>query len=138
MVKDKKWVLLNVGGTYFMTSRATLTRSTPSNSPLHRISSNSTNVDFDRDERGAYIIDRDPAYFQVILNYLRHGHLLLNRDTTEEGVLIEADYFNLPELRQRLLNNRLFSYSQPIGTERKTIMECMSRMSTMNLPPYNQ
>ena len=27
---------------------------------------------------------------------------------------------------------------KPIGTERKTIMECMNRMSMMNLPPYNQ
>lgn len=27
---------------------------------------------------------------------------------------------------------------KPIGTERKTILECMNRMSMMNLPPYNQ
>lgn len=27
---------------------------------------------------------------------------------------------------------------KPIGTERKTIIECMNRMSMMNLPPYNQ
>lgn len=98
MVKDKKWVLLNVGGTYFMTSRPTLTRSTPTNSPLHQLSVSSTNVQFDRDDKGAYLIDRDPAYFQVVLNFLRHGHILPTRDTTDEGILIEAEYFNLPEL----------------------------------------
>lgn len=27
---------------------------------------------------------------------------------------------------------------KPIGTERKTILECMSRMSMLNMPPYNQ
>jgi hypothetical protein len=98
MVNNKKWVLLNVGGTYFMTSRPTLTRRAPTKSPLNQIFANKTNVLFDRDERGAYMIDRDPAYFQVVLNYLRHGHLLPTRDTTDEGLLIEADYYHLPEL----------------------------------------
>lgn len=109
MGNDKKWVMLNVGGTYFMTSRSTLTKSTPQNSPLHRISSNSTNVEWERDEKGAYMIDRDPIYFQSVLNFLRHGHLLLSRDVPEEAILLEAEHFNLPELikttKQRL-NNR--------------------------------
>lgn len=93
-----------------MTSRLTLTRLTALNSPLHRISTNSTNVHFDRDERGAYLIDRDPAYFSVVLNFLRHGHLLLTKDVTEEGVLIESEYFNIPDLN-RAIKQRISSRS---------------------------
>lgn len=99
-----KWIVLNVGGTIFETSRTTLIRSTPPSSPLHKISSNSTNTQWDRDQRGAYLIDRDPVYFAPVLNYLRHGRLVLNKDVSEEGVLIEAEYFNLPELVKAVRN----------------------------------
>lgn len=119
MAGDKKWIILNVGGTIFHTSRSTLIKSTPPNSPLHRISCNSTNASWDRDQTGAYLIDRDPAYFAPVLNFLRHGRLVIDKNLAEEGVLIEAEYFNLPELvkavRQRLFENQSknsFSYSQ--------------------------
>lgn len=86
-----------------MTSRQTILKSTPTCSPLHQIVTSSTNVHFDRDDQGAYFIDRDPSYFQVVLNYLRHGHVLLTRDTSEEGVLLEAEYFNLPALTDYII-----------------------------------
>lgn len=113
---DKRWITLNVGGTNFITSKATLAKSTPPNSPLHRISTSSTNVQWDRDEKGAYLIDRDPYFFRSVLNYLRHGKLVLNRDMPEEGIIMEAEYFQLPELariaKQRLLLRGSF-LSQP-------------------------
>lgn len=113
MANDKKLILLNVGGTSILTHRATLAKSTPSSSPLHRICNNSTNIDWDRDAKGAYIIDRDPALFQPILNYFRTGKLILNRDIPEEAVLTEAEYYHLPEVI-RILKQRI-SYKFHFG-----------------------
>ncbi|VFV32773.1 btb poz domain-containing protein kctd5 [Lynx pardinus] len=80
-----KWVRLNVGGTYFLTTRQTLCRDPKSF--LYRLCQADPDLDSDKDETGAYLIDRDPTYFGPVLNYLRHGKLVINKDLAEEGEL---------------------------------------------------
>ncbi len=47
-----------------------------------------------------YLLDRNPKYFEPILNYLRTGceQLVIDRDVHPRGVLLEAQYFNVQSL----------------------------------------
>ncbi|KAL6091798.1 hypothetical protein STEG23_000207 [Scotinomys teguina] len=127
-----KWVRLNVGGTYFLTTRQTLCRDPKSF--LYRLCQADPDLDSDKlsfaecdakmrlvlgnlrevpkepsefidmgehqrqtivssaraDEMGAYLIDRDPTYFGPVLNYLRHGKLVINKDLAEEEYRIHS------------------------------------------------
>ncbi|XP_017776097.1 PREDICTED: BTB/POZ domain-containing protein KCTD5 [Nicrophorus vespilloides] len=93
---SKQWVKLNVGGTCFLTTKTTLSRDP--NSFLYRLIQEDSDLISDKDECGAYMIDRDPSYFSPVLNYLRHGKLVINRGLAEEGVLEEAEFYNIAEL----------------------------------------
>ncbi|XP_069908991.1 BTB/POZ domain-containing protein KCTD17 isoform X4 [Oryctolagus cuniculus] len=98
-----KWVRLNVGGTVFLTTRQTLCRE--QKSFLSRLCQGEE-LQSDRDETGAYLIDRDPTYFGPILNFLRHGKLVLDKDMAEEGVLEEAEFYNIGPL-VRIIKDRM-------------------------------
>ncbi|XP_038011218.1 BTB/POZ domain-containing protein KCTD17 isoform X3 [Motacilla alba alba] len=98
-----KWVRLNVGGTIFLTTRQTLCRE--QKSFLCRLCQGEE-LQSDRDETGAYLIDRDPTYFGPILNFLRHGKLVLDKDMAEEGILEEAEFYNIGPLI-RIIKDRM-------------------------------
>ena len=108
-----EWVKLNVGGTLFMTTKTTLCKDPKSF--LYRICQEDSDLHSEKDEAGAYMIDRDPAYFSPVLNYLRHGKLVLNKNMVEEvrggtflsqhtdnnqsqGALEEAEFYNITDL----------------------------------------
>lgn len=42
-----------------------------------------------QDKHGAYLIDRSPEYFEPILNYLRHGQLIVNEGINIRGKISE-------------------------------------------------
>lgn len=93
------WITLNVGGKIFTTARSTLTQQHPE-SMLSRMFTESQEQGWfsSVDETGAYLIDRSAQYFEPILNYLRHGRLILDKNINPMGVLEEAKFFGLSSL----------------------------------------
>lgn len=55
-----------------------------------------------RDSNGSIVIDRSPWYFEPIINYLRTGKLVMDRNVNPEGVYEEAVYFGLESLLPEL------------------------------------
>ncbi|PIK51505.1 putative BTB/POZ domain-containing protein KCTD5 [Apostichopus japonicus] len=95
-LSSSRWVRLNVGGTTFLTTSTTLCRDPKSF--LCRLCQDDPDLSSEKDDTGAYLIDRDPTYFGPVLNYLRHGKLVINKDLVEEGVLEEAEFYNVTPL----------------------------------------
>ncbi|XP_033096284.1 BTB/POZ domain-containing protein KCTD5-like [Anneissia japonica] len=133
-----KWVKLNVGGTYFLTTRTTLCRDP--RSFLARLCQEDPDLKSDKDESGAYLIDRDPTYFGPILNYLRHGKLVINKDLADEGVLEEAEFYNVTSLikllKQRILDKETRNSTGPrkhvyrvIQCQEEELTQMLSTMS---------
>jgi len=98
------WLKLNVGGTIFETSRATLT-SHPTSSLARMFEPNSNLPPATTTKDGIYLIDACPAGFLVILNWLRYRRLMLG-EVKAEDVMPLADYFGLEEL-QGLLSKHM-------------------------------
>lgn len=69
-----------------------------------------------QDETGAYLIDRDPTYFGPILNFLRHGKLVLDKDMAEEGELVPCVGLGLSGARQSLRVGRRKNHSCSQGS----------------------
>jgi len=103
--RQQEWVQLNVGGQVFATTKSTLSKDPKSF--FHRLINNGSDggesggggtMESHRDDNGAYLIDRDPAYFAPVLNYLRHGRLVMDKHVEEQGVLEEAEFYNITGL----------------------------------------
>ena len=99
---SSKWIKLNVGGKVFLTTIWTLVSKEPESMLARMFSQEGAMLPSDQDEQGAYLIDRSPHYFEPILNYLRHGQLILDQNVSLEGVLEEAKFFGLEALVSQL------------------------------------
>jgi len=89
-----------------MTTKTTLCKD--HKSFLYRLCQEETDLSSEKDETGAFMIDRDPAYFVPVLNYLRHGKLVLDKMMSEEGVLEEAEFYNITDLI-KLIKERIYN-----------------------------
>ena len=89
-------VRLNVGGTIFLTRHSTLAHS---NSFFSALLSSTEPED-------EYFVDRDPAHFRHILNFMR-GAVTFPRTSVElDELLQEADFFSLPKLVLQVRRHR--------------------------------
>ncbi|XP_072493360.1 BTB/POZ domain-containing protein KCTD9 isoform X1 [Notamacropus eugenii] len=95
------WLTLNVGGRYFTTTRSTLVNKEPDSMLAHMFKDKGAWGN-KQDHRGAFLIDRSPEYFEPILNYLRHGQLIVNDGINLLGVLEEARFFGIDSLIEHL------------------------------------
>ena len=99
-VKAETIVRLNVGGTIFDTSQATLLQSPhDQDSVFHKLLSGRFTAP--RDAEGRIFIDRDAAHFRIILNWLRSGHVPPRLDNVDE-LMVEADFYQLVNLMAAL------------------------------------
>ena len=98
-------VQLNVGGTVFATARCTLTKSRTLQALVAQRS------DALRTAAGHYFVDRDPAVFREVLNFLRSGHIVFPQDLDcREQLLVEAQYYKIDDLIDLLSGRGLFRY----------------------------
>ncbi|PFX18198.1 BTB/POZ domain-containing protein KCTD6 [Stylophora pistillata] len=82
----------NVGGHFFSTSLATVTKDP--GSMLHAMFSG--RFDTKSGEDGSYFVDRDGTHFRYILNYLRTGKLVLPDDkVVRKELLTEAEFYQV-------------------------------------------
>ncbi|KAH7713932.1 BTB/POZ domain-containing protein KCTD17 [Aphelenchoides avenae] len=96
MTCPPNWARLNVGGKVFQTSTQTLSRD--SDSFLARLVSDNQSIPIEKDGDGAILIDRNPEYFQIVLDYLRTGRLTLSENVNFEQLMEEIDFYGLPAL----------------------------------------
>ncbi|XP_046591975.1 BTB/POZ domain-containing protein KCTD9 isoform X1 [Neodiprion lecontei] len=97
---SSEWLTLNVGGKYFVTTRSTLTNKEPMSMLARMFSQGDDDTGWRiqpsaQDQNGAFMIDRSPTYFEPLLNYLRHGELILEKNINPAGVLAEARFYGI-------------------------------------------
>lgn len=81
-----KLIKLNVGGTVFTTTETTLTKESRYFAAL-------LSGDYSDRDGDDVFVDRDPAHFAVVLQYLRGGLASVPPDLTAAGILAEAEFF---------------------------------------------
>ncbi|CAK1594511.1 unnamed protein product [Parnassius mnemosyne] len=134
------WITLNVGGRHFTTSRSTLLTKEPL-SMLARMFADDNNMYLmtpsATDTTGAYLIDRSPEYFEPILNYLRHGDVILDKHVNPKGVMEEAVFYGIdsmiPHLNQLIEESTLASSSNQSLTRMDVVRSIILTPTTSEL-----
>lgn len=101
--EEEEWISLMMDGRVFTTTKETLM--SDKESIFNYMFSKDSLLKLSRDESHPlkpYLFDRNPIYFEPILNYLRNGKLILNENVNPMGVLLEAKYFNIKFICEEL------------------------------------
>ncbi|XP_016950726.1 BTB/POZ domain-containing protein KCTD9 isoform X3 [Drosophila biarmipes] len=109
-----RWVKLNVGGQIYATTIDTLVGREPDSMLARMFLQDGSIMPSERDEQGAFLIDRSPRYFEPIINYLRHGQFVCDSNISVLGVLEEARFFGIFSLVTHL-EERLGQQEAPLG-----------------------
>jgi len=110
-------LVLNVGGTKFETTRQTLLHDPTS--MLAKMFDPVSPLQPGVMRDGAYFLDRDPVNFRVVLNYLRSGQLLLDKNAHLEAVKSEASFFGLAGLEE-YVDNKIREEEEKANEDDKT------------------
>ena len=95
------WVRINAGGTIFHTCRSTLCKADP-DSMLAKMFASDLVMNNHKDASGAFLLDVDPTYFRVVVNFLRTGHLSIDDGVSRDGVQDVAAFLQVPTLLREL------------------------------------
>lgn len=100
---DSSWIHLKLDDKLFATQRSTLL--SIKDTFFSIMFQRGSKFHHARDEshpNRPFLIDRSPAHFAVVLDYLRTGELIVGPATNLRGVLLDARYYNLPGLVAQL------------------------------------
>lgn len=117
-----KWIKLNVGGKIYTTTIDTLVGREPDSMLARMFLQDGGMMPSEKDEQGAYLIDRSARYFEPIINYLRHGQFICEDHISMRGVLEEARFFGIYSLVTHL-EEKLGELEQRVDDRPLTRME---------------
>lgn len=142
-------ITFNVGGQIFTTKASTIRRH-----PHSRLAGmlDETDPDF-KVVNNQVFIDRDGQLFRIIMEFLRTGRMTLPGDLEPDGLLREAEFYNISMLSNFLRNNNCYpkseilelrfviqdaqSFFRVFSSNTTTIDGLASRISVFIEPPTN-
>lgn len=97
-LKKNEWIALNIGGTIYQTTKTTLINREPESFFNTMLTTMNWSHQIDSNGLISIKIDRSSRYFDIILDYLRYGKLIVDHNINLEGVLEEANFYSLTNL----------------------------------------
>lgn len=112
------FILLNVGGSKYVTSMRTLTAYP--NSMLGSMFNGK--IPSTRDQKGRYFIDANGEMFKYVLDFLRRNQLLLPKGFKEYDLLLaEAEFYQIQPLIDAI---RIRQYQEVVSLSNETVLLC--------------